>query len=100
MSDESQEVMEETGLKLIHDAAEAGVKEARNMLGLQDETKSRSDVLSLEQQEDLFRKGLIMEENILCDEEDKWFALDLYRVAAEHGHDEAREKYRKLSSKL
>ena len=100
VSDESQEVMEKTGLKLIHDAADAGITEARNMLGLKDETESRSDGLSLEQQEDLFRKGLIMEENILCDEEDKWFALDLYRVAAEHGHDEAREKYRKLSSKL
>ena len=55
--------------------------------------------LSFDKQEEIFRKGLILEENHTCDEDDEWFALDFYRLAAEAGHGRSTERFNKLISK-
>lgn len=100
---ESHTRNEEYGLSLVKEAAQEGISEARQMLGLSPEhfpSSPFNETLTLEQQEELFKKGIIMEENILCDDEDKWFAMDFYKVAAENGHKEAKQRYNRLKEKI
>ena len=44
--------------------------------------------------------GLILEENVLNETEDKFIALDLYRVASQHGHEAAQIRMDKLARSL
>jgi len=95
------ECSEETGLELIKEAAEQGLSEAIAALGKRD-TKVESQVTALDvcEVEQLFNMGRMMEEHELNDSEDEIFALEFYRVAAQNGHSEARERYLKLVKHL
>ena len=86
------------GMSLIQEAASDGIVEAKEMLGIEPK-QSMVPKLSFEIQEELFKTGLILEENNVCDENDEWFALDFYRLAAEAGHQESKNRFNKLISK-
>ena len=86
------------GMSLIQEAASDGIVEAKEMLGIEPK-QSMVPKLSFEIQEELFKTGLILEENNVCNENDEWFALDFYRLAAEAGHQESKNRFNKLISK-
>ena len=86
------------GMDLVQEAAADGIIEAKEMLGIK-LAKSVFPELSFEKQEEIFRKGLILEENNICDEDDEWFALDFYRLAAEAGHEGSTERFNNLIAK-
>ena len=53
-------------------------------------------VLGTEAVEEMFRRGLQLELHPLCDEGDRWLALDCYQAAARSGHQEAARRYASL----
>ena len=89
------------GERLVQEAAEEGVMEAREMLGMGDVYSSFSlPEVILEDVDALYMRGQEMEDHELCDEEDKWIVLDSYKTAALAGNRGAAVKYNKLSSSL
>ena len=52
--------------------------------------------LEVDDIEELVRMGVMLEENVLNDTEDKYIALDFYRVASELGHKTANCNCRKV----
>ena len=89
------------GERLVRDAAEDGVMEAREMLGLGDlfsSLKLREG--RIEDVEAVYKRGQEMEDHELCDAEDMWIVLDSYKTAALAGNKKAAEKYNELSSSL
>jgi len=88
-------------LALIKDAAEEGVVEAQEFLGLNIKHKpSKTIPFDYQQLEELVKTGEILETNMASDGEDKWFALDFYRLAAIHGHNESGHKYNRLAKEI
>ena len=88
-------------LALIKDAAEEGVVEAQEFLGLNIKHKPSKTIPFDDQQlEELVKTGEILETNMALNEEDKWFALDFYRLAAIHGHNESGHKYNRLAKEI
>jgi len=95
------ECSEDKGLKLIKEAAEQGLSEAIAALGKSDtNVKSKASALDVSEIEQLFNMGRMMEEHELNDSEDEIFALEFFRVAAQNGHSEAKERYLKLVKHL
>jgi len=96
------ECSEVHGMKLIEEAAQLGLEEAKSVIK---ETKDEPNLdlgpslekLELEQ---LFHMGEVMEESELNDPFDQLFALHLYQVAAENGHEAARKKFETLSKNI
>ena len=89
------------GERLVRDAAEDGVMEAREMLGLGDIFSSlKLPEVKIEDVEAVYKRGQEMEDHELCDAEDMWIVLDSYKTAAQAGNKKAAEKYNKLSSSL
>ena len=89
------------GERLIRDAAEDGVMEAREMLGLGDIFSSLNlPEVRIEDVEAVYKRGQEMEDHELCDAEDMWIVLDSYKTAALAGNKKAAEKYNKLLSSL
>ena len=87
------------GGRLVREAAEEGVSEARDMLGLEPVLASASPaaaVLGTEEVEEMFRRGLQLELHPLCEEGDRWLALDCYQAAARSGHQEAARRHASL----
>ena len=81
----------------MREAAEEGVSEARNMLGLEPVLASASPAVhGTEEVEEMFRRGLQLELHPLCEEGDRWLALDCYQAAARSGHQEAARRYASL----
>ena len=85
---------------LLTQAAKEGLAEARESLsrGQFDRTELRE--LKQGDLDELVRIGTVLEENVLCDMEDKFIALDYYRVASERGHKAAQIRLRTLSKSL
>ena len=89
------------GERLVQEAAEEGIVEAREILGLGDIYNSlRLPEVRIEEVEAVYKRGQEMEDHELCDAEDIWIVLDSYKTAALAGNKEAAEKYNKLSSSL
>ena len=89
------------GERLVQEAAEEGILEAREMLGLGDIYSSlQLPEVTIEEVEAVYKRGQEMEDHELCDAEDIWIVLDSYKTAALAGNKEAAEKYNKLSSSL
>jgi len=89
------------GERLVQEATEEGVMEAREMLGMGDVYSSFSlPEVILEDVDALYMRVQEMEDHELCDEEDKWIVLDSYKTAALAGNRGAAVKYNKLSSSL
>ena len=89
------------GERLVQEAAEEGIVEAREILGLGDIYNSlRLPEVRIEEVEAVYKRGQEMEDHELCDAEDIWIVLDSYKTAALAGNKKAAEKYNKLSSSL
>ena len=88
------------GLRLLQEAAGEGVPEAMEAMGVKRSQRTEAADVSNDELEDLVRMGMALEENVLSDEEDKFIALDLYRVAGDLGHRPAQIRMNKLSQSL
>jgi len=92
---------EAKGLKLIHEAGEQGLGEALLVTVGKSKRDNVEDIgIEVNEVEELFRMGKVMEESELNDSDDEIFALELYRIAAKNGHKQAEEKFSSLSQKL
>merc|ERR1711964_552798 len=90
----------EDGHRLLREAAIEGVIEAKESLGTSNCKPSGAPNISNDDLEEMVRMGMILEENVLNDTEDKFLALDLYRVASEQGHKLAEIRMKKLAQSL
>lgn len=88
------------GLRLVREAAVEGVTEARESLEINNEDEVEAERLSDADLDEVVRLGMVLEENELNDAEDKYIALDYYRLASEHGHKSAKMRMKKLSRSL
>lgn len=88
------------GLRLVREAALEGVTEARESLEINKEDEVEAERLSDADLDEVVRLGMVLEENQLNDAEDKYIALDYYRLASEHGHKSAKMRMKKLSRSL
>jgi len=95
------ECSEAKGLKLIQEAGEQGLGEAMLVIGGQSKKDNVEDIaIEMNEVEELFHMGKVMEESELNDSDDEIFALELYRIAAKNGHKLAEEKFSSLSQKM
>jgi len=90
----------EEGQRLVREAAREGVIEAKESLGMSNCKQSEASKISSDDLEEMVRMGLILEKNVLNDTEDKFIALDLYRVASQQGHQTAQIRMEKLAQSL
>ena len=90
----------EDGHRLLREAAREGVIEAKESLGMSNCKPTTAPNISNDDLEEMVRMGMILEENLLNDTEDKFLALDLYRVASEQGHKLAEIRMKKLAQSL
>ena len=97
---EAEEESRLRGLRLVREAAGEGVTEARESLGINKQERVEAENFSEADLDELVRLGMVLEENKLSDPEDKYIALDYYRVASEHGHKSAQIRMKKLSRSL
>ena len=88
------------GHRLLKESASEGVIEAKESLGMSNYKQSVAPNTSSDYLEEMVRMGIILEDNVLNDPEDKILALDLYRVASEHGHRSAQIRMKKLAQSL
>lgn len=95
------ECSEAKGLKLIQEAGEQGLGEAMLVVAGNSKRDNVEDiVIEMNEVEELFHMGKVMEESELNDSDDEIFALELYRIAAQNGHKLAEEKFSSLSQKM
>ena len=90
----------EEGQRLVREAAREGVEEAKKSLGMSNSKPSEASNISSEDLEEMVRTGLVLETNVLNDTEDKFIALDLYRVASQQGHESAQIRMKNLAQSL
>ena len=88
------------GHRLLKESASEGVIEAKESLGMSNYKQSVAPNASSDYLEEMVRMGIILEDNVLNDPDDKILALDLYRVASEHGHRSAQIRMKKLAQSL
>ena len=89
------------GERLIREAAEEGVMEAREMLGLGDIFSGlQLPEVMAEDVEAAVKRAQEMEDHELRDAEDVWIILDSYKTAALAGNTKAARRYNELSSSL
>jgi len=91
-------------IALIKDAAEDGLIEAQEYLEINSKNKPKPSIKAIpydyQQLEELAHTGEILETNVTCDDGDKWFALDFYKLAAINGHTQSGHKYNKLAKEI
>jgi len=90
------------GLRLVREAASEGVAEAVQALAVEKSPGTEAEAVNVNKDDldALVKMGMMLEQNVLSDKEDKFIALDFYRVAGELGHKSAKIRMRKLSQSL
>jgi len=97
---ESEHKRLEEGQRLLREAAREGVIEAKEFLGMSKSKLREASNISSDDLEEMVRMGMIFEKHVLNDTEDKFIALDLYRVASQQGHKTAEMRMNKLAQSL